>query len=66
MTEFLKTKLKLSQDLIKELDYGAEALFSLEENIIDYLSDNMTSEEKSHIPEYFSKVFEDKNKSARN
>ena len=50
--EFLKNTLKFSQNIINELKFEASTLFSLGEDLIDDLSDNMTIEEKENLKKF--------------
>ena len=50
--EFLKNTLKFSQNIINELEFEASTLFSLGEDLIDDLSDNMTTEEKENLKKF--------------
>ena len=51
MKEFLRTKLKLSQQLIDKMDLDSESLFLLEEKDIDDFE--MTEQEKKMIKNLF-------------
>ena len=52
INEFMKNILNFSQNLIDELDFEASDLFSLEEDLIDDLCDNMSSEEKENLKRF--------------
>ena len=55
ISSYLEKSLKISKNLIEEMDFDADGLFSLEEDTIEYLSENITEKEKESFKKFVRK-----------